>query len=48
MKESKLISEIIKIEFELTMAVLNGHQPTDSDIYCEKRKMVKKLRKKIK
>lgn len=47
-KKSQAISEIITIEYELTMAVLSGHKPNNGDIYVEKRKRIKELRKKFK
>jgi hypothetical protein len=48
MTKQEIISEIIILEFEVTMANLLGHRPTDDDEYSEKRKKINGLRKKLK
>lgn len=47
MSEQDIISEIIRLEYEVTVANLTGHRPTDSDIYSDKRKRIIELRKKL-
>lgn len=44
MDREEIISEIIKHELEITRAVMNGHRPTEGDIYHERRIRVKYLR----
>jgi hypothetical protein len=44
MTKEEMISEILKLEYEITSANLNGHRPTDNDIYSDKRKRIKELR----
>lgn len=39
-----LVTEVIKLELEITTAVLNGHKPTDSDKFAGHRKRLKELR----
>jgi len=48
MTQQEIISEIIILEFEVTMANLSGHRATDDDEYSEKRKKINKLRNKLK
>jgi hypothetical protein len=48
MSEQEIISEIIILEFEVTMANLSGHRATDDDEYSEKRKKINELRKILK
>jgi hypothetical protein len=48
MSEQEIISEIIILEYEVTVANLSGHRATDSDEYSEKRKKINELRKKLK
>jgi len=48
MTEQEILSEIITLEYEVTMANLLGHRPTDDDEYSEKRKKINELRKKLK
>jgi hypothetical protein len=43
-KVAHLVTEVIKLELEVTTAVLNGHKPTDSDKFVEHRKRLKELR----
>ena len=45
MTEQEIISEIIKLEYEITSANLTGHRPIDNDQYSDKRKRIKELRK---
>jgi hypothetical protein len=47
MTNQEIISEIIKLEYEITAANLNGHKPIDGDIYSDKRKRIKELREKL-
>jgi len=47
-KESNIVSEILRLELEITIAVNNGHVPSDMDIYQKKRNKIINLRKKIK
>jgi hypothetical protein len=48
MTKQEIISEIIILEFEVTMANLLGHRATDDDEYSEKRKKINELRKNLK
>jgi hypothetical protein len=48
MTKQEIISEIIILEFEVTMANLSGHRATDDDEYSEKRKKINELRKILK
>jgi hypothetical protein len=48
MTKQEIISEIIALEYEVTMANLLGHKPTDNDEYSEKRKKINELRKNLK
>jgi hypothetical protein len=48
MTKQVIISEIIILEFEVTMANLLGHRATDDDEYSEKRKKINELRKNLK
>jgi hypothetical protein len=48
MTKQEIISEIIILEYEVTMANLLGHKPTDNDEYSEKRKKINELRKNLK
>jgi hypothetical protein len=48
MTKQEIISEIIALEYEVTMANLLGHRPTDDDEYSEKRKKINKSRKILK
>ena len=48
MTKQEIISEIIILEFEVTMANLSGHRATDDDEYSEKRKKINELRSKLK
>jgi len=48
MTKQEIISEIITLEYEVTMANLLGHRPTDDDEYSEKRKKINELRKNLK
>jgi hypothetical protein len=44
MNKEDIISEIIKLEWEITKAVLEGHKASDLDEYREKRIRLKVLR----
>lgn len=44
MTKQEIISEIIKLEYEVTLVNLTGHRPSDNDQYSDKRKRVKELR----
>ena len=48
MTKQEILSEIIRLEYEVTMANLLGHKPTDNDEYSEKRKKINELRKNLK
>lgn len=48
MTKQEIISEIIVLEFEVTMANLSGHRATEDDEYSEKRKKINELRKNLK
>jgi hypothetical protein len=48
MDKQEIITEIITLEYEVTMTNLLGHRPTDDDEYSEKRKKINELRKKLK
>ena len=48
MTQQEIISEIIILEFEVTLANLSGHRATDDDEYSEKRKKINELRNKLK
>lgn len=43
-KEEEIISKILEIDLEITLAVLNGHKAHDRDQYQEKRIQLKVLR----
>jgi hypothetical protein len=44
-KKEEIISKILKMELEITSAVLSGHKATDGDEFHEKRIELKVLRK---
>ena len=46
MDKQEIITEIITLEYEVTMTNLLGHRPTDDDEYSEKKN--KRVKKKIK
>lgn len=46
--KEKLTSEIIKIEYEISLIVFDGYRPFDTDQYCDKRKKVELFRKLLK
>jgi hypothetical protein len=48
MTKQEIISEIITLEYVVTMANLLGHRPTDDDEYSDKRKKINELRKNLK
>lgn len=48
MTKQEIISEIIILEYEVTVANLSGHRATDNDEYSEKRKKINELRKNLK
>ncbi len=39
-----IVTEVIQLELEVTLAVLNGHKPHDEDKFVEHRKRLKELR----
>ena len=43
-KVAHLVTEVIQLELEVTMAVLSGHRPSDDDKFVEHRKRLKELR----
>jgi len=43
-----IVTEVIKLELEITTAVLTGHKPSDDDKFAEHRKRLNKLRKILK
>ena len=43
----KKISRILKLELEVTRAVINGHNPTEDDQYQEMRKELERLREEV-
>ena len=43
-KVAHIITEVIQLELEVTLAVLNGHKPNDGDKFAKHRKRLKKLR----
>jgi hypothetical protein len=44
---TETITEIIKLELEITAAVLTGHKASDDDRFVEYRKKLKELRKSL-
>jgi hypothetical protein len=44
MNEVDIIKRIVEIEYELTLAVRNGHKASDTDKYSKKRNEVDMLR----
>lgn len=45
--EDDRISRILKLELEITEAIFHGHNPTEDDIYKEKRKELERLREEV-
>jgi hypothetical protein len=45
--KDKRISTIIKLELELTEALINGHKATDNDKFAKTRIKLKKLREEL-
>lgn len=45
--EDDKISKILKLELEITRAVINGHNPTEGDQYKEKREELERLREEV-
>jgi len=43
-KVAHIITEVIQLELEVTLAVLNGYKPHDEDKFVEHRKRLKELR----
>ena len=41
------ISRILKLELEITRAVINGHRPSEDDQYQEMRKELERLREEV-
>jgi len=48
MTKQEILSEVVMLEYEVTMANLLGHRASDNDEYSEKRKKINELRKKLK
>lgn len=48
MDKQEILSEIVILEYEVTLANLSGHRASDNDEYSEKRKRINELRKKLK
>lgn len=46
-ENQKIISRIVKLEYDITKAVFDGHRCFDNDIFKESREELKKLRKQI-
>ena len=46
--KDEIISEILKYELEITIAINSGYLPSDIDIYQEKRIRIIELRKLLK
>lgn len=44
MDKHKLLSQIVKLQTEITSAVIKGYQCNDDDIFKEQRKKLMKLR----
>ena len=47
MDKDDKISRILKLELEITRAVINGHRPSEDDQYQEKRKELERLREEV-
>ena len=45
MDKSQIISEILKLEYVITSAVINGHQPSNGDKFETQREIIRYLRK---
>ena len=45
--QDERISRILKLELEITEAIFHGHNPTEDDIYKEKRKELERLREEV-
>jgi len=43
-KVAHIVTEVIQLELEVTMAVLSGHRPSDDDKFVGYRKRLKELR----
>jgi hypothetical protein len=43
-----IISELVKLEYEVTIANLNGHRASDNDQFAEHRKRIEELRELLK
>ena len=43
-----IVTEVIQLELEVTLAALNGHKPNDEDKFAKHRKRLKELRKTLK
>jgi hypothetical protein len=43
-----IVTEVIQLELDVTLAVLNGHKPSDEDKFAEHRKRLKQLRETLK
>ena len=47
MDRDEKISRILKLELEITRAVINGHMASEDDEYQEKRKELERLREEV-
>jgi hypothetical protein len=43
-----IISELVKLEYEVTIANLNGHRASDNDQFAQHRKRIEELRELLK
>jgi hypothetical protein len=43
-KVAHIVTEVIQLELEVTMAVFSGHRPSDDDKFVGHRKRLKELR----
>lgn len=47
MDRDEKISRILKLELEITRAIINGHMASENDQYQEKRKELERLREEV-
>ena len=45
MDKSQIISDILELEYIITSAVINGHQPSNGDKFEAQREIIRYLRK---
>jgi hypothetical protein len=43
-----IITELVKLEYEVTIANLNGHRASDNDQFAQHRKRIEELRELLK